>query len=84
MPEEENVVNFIGEQFRRLNPRLDKMEERLGRIEGQVVNVERRLTAMSHFDQSIVAHVASIHSGVDNLRADFIAVEQRLSAVEAR
>lgn len=81
---EENVVQFVGEQFRRLNARFDKFEERLDAIEGRIVNIERRLTAMSHFDQSIVAHVASIHSGVDNLRADFIGVERRVASVEAR
>ena len=83
MAEDDRVVDFIGEQFRRLNVRLDKSDERLEKFEMRVVNIERRLTAMHHFEQSIVAHVASIHSGIDNLRADFIGVEQRLKTLEA-
>lgn len=82
MAEDDRVVDFIGEQFRRLNARLDKSDERLDKLDARIVNIERRLTAMHHFEQSIVAHVASIHSGIDNLRADFIGVEQRLTALE--
>ena len=82
MAGDDGVVDFIGEQFRRLNLRFDKVDERLDRLEARVVNIERRLTGMHHFEQSMVAHVASIHSGIDDMRADFLGIQQRLTALE--
>ena len=86
--DDDKVVDFIGEQFRRLNLRFDTLDQRIATLDNKVdtrlANVERRLTAQTHFEQSMVAHLASIHSGIDNLRADFIGVEQRMKVLEAR
>ncbi|MDO6412927.1 hypothetical protein Q4F19_00885 [Sphingomonas sp. BIUV-7] len=80
------VVNFISEQFRRLNLRLDNFEarfdERMDRLEERVAQVERRLTASSHLEQGIVAHLASLHDSMDNFRATSVSFDKRLATLE--
>ncbi len=82
------VVSFIAEQFRRLNARFDsferRMEERFDRLEDRVAQVERRLTASTHLEQGLVAHMASLHESMDNFRATSVAFDKRLAAIEAR
>ena len=85
--EKDGVVNFMGEQFRRLNARFDAVEQRLdtfeGRMEDRLANIERRLTSQNGIEQSLIGHLASIHASVDNLRADFVGAERRVRALEA-
>jgi len=82
------VVSFMAEQFRRLNTRLDalemRMDERFDRLEDRVAQVERRLTASTHLEQGLVAHMASLHESMDNYRATTVAFDKRLAAVEVR
>lgn len=82
------VVSFVAEQFRRLNARLDKLEarvdERFDRLEDRVGQVERRLTASTHLEQGLVAHMASLHESMDNFRATSVAFDKRLASLEAR
>ena len=89
------VVSFIAEQFRRLNVRLDKIEQRIDvieyridtfehRMEDRLANIERRLSSQNQIEQSLIGRLASIHSSIDNLRADFVGVERRVKALEAR
>jgi uncharacterized coiled-coil protein SlyX len=86
--ENEGVVNFMGEQFRRLNARFDTMEQRLdtfeGKMEDRLANIERRLSSQNQIEQSLIGHLASIHSSIDNLRADFVGTERRVKALELR
>ena len=83
----DGVVNFMGEQFRRLNARFDTMEQRIdtfeGKMEDRLANIERRLSSQNQIEQSLIGHLASIHSSIDNLRADFVGVERRVKALEA-
>ena len=78
------VVNFMAEQFKRLHIRFDAIDERLGRLEDRVAQVERRLTASTHLEQGLVAHMASLHESMDNFRATSVSFDKRLAALEAR
>ena len=81
------VVSFVAEQFRRLNVRLDTIEHRIDtfehRMEDRLANIERRLSSQNQIEQSLIGHLASIHSSIDNLRADFVGVERRVKMLEA-
>ena len=78
------VVNFMAEQFKRLHVRFDAIDERLGRLEDRVAQVERRLTASTHLEQGLVAHMASLHESMDSFRATSVSFDKRLAALEAR
>ncbi len=78
------VVSFIAEQFKRLHARFDILDQRLDRIEERVAQVERRLTASTHLEQGLVAHMASLHESMDNFRATTVSFDKRLAALEAR
>lgn len=80
---EDNTLSFVTEQFRRLNVRFDTFEERMDKMELRLSNVERRLTASTHFEQSVLAHLASVHDSIDNLRADLMGMNTRIVAMEA-
>jgi len=86
--ENDSVVNFMGEQFRRLSARFDSLEQRIdtfeSRMEDRLANIERRLSSQNQIEQSLIGHLASIHSSIDNLRADFIGIDRRVKALEAR
>ena len=86
--EGEGVVNFMGEQFRRLNVRFDQLEERFddrfNRLETRMDHLERRQTASMHFEQSVLAHLTGINESIDNLRADMIGMDRRIKVLEAR
>ena len=88
MSEQDNTVSFMAEQFRRLNARFDTLAERIdtmeGRIEDRLANIERRLSSQTQIEQSLIGHLASIHSSIDNLRADFVGVERRVKVLEVR
>jgi uncharacterized coiled-coil protein SlyX len=85
--ENDSVVNFMGEQFRRLNARFDALEQRIdtfeGKMEDRLANIERRLSSQNQIEQALIGHLASIHSSIDNLRADFVGVERRVKTLEA-
>ena len=86
--ENESVVSFMGEQFRRLNARFDSLDQRFdtfeGKMEDRLANIERRLSSQNQIEQSLIGHLASIHSSIDNLRADFVGAERRVKALEAK
>ena len=82
------VVNFMAEQFKRLNARLDKFEERVDerfkRLEERMDHLERRQTASMHFEQSVLAHLTGINERIDSLRAELMGFDRRLKVVEVR
>ena len=86
--ENEGVVSFMGEQFRRLNARLDTFEERVderfARLEERMDHLERRQTASMHFEQSVLANLIGINERLDGLRAELLGFDRRLKVVEAR
>ena len=72
-----NIQGDIGE----VKSGLERLE---GRMEDRLANIERRLSAQNHNEQAIVGHLASIHSSIDNLRADLVGMERRVKALEIR
>ena len=56
--------------------RMDKLEERMG-------NLEKRQTASAHFEQSVLAHLASIHDSMDAFRAELVGFDRRFRVLEA-
>ena len=69
-----NIQSEIGE----VRSGLGRMEERM---EDRLANIERRLSSQNQIEQSLIGHLASIHSSIDNLR---VGVERRVKALEAR
>ena len=84
MAEEGEVLSFMAAQFKRLNERFDSVDAQLERLEERVGQVERRLTASTHLEQGLVAHMASLHESMDQFRATTVAFDRRLAAMEAR
>ncbi len=82
------VVSFVAEQFKRLNARLDKLEERFDerfrRLEERMDHLERRQTASMHFEQSVLAHLTGINERLDNLRGELLGIDRRVKVLEAR
>ena len=56
----------------------------IDRIDTHFGNLERRQTASTHFEQSVFAHLASIHEGLDGLRFDMRAVRGEMRDVHSR
>jgi chromosome segregation ATPase len=77
------VVSFMAEQFKRLHTRFDTVDERMVRLEERVGQVERRLTASTHLEQGLVAHMASLHESMDNFRATVVDLDRRLAKLES-
>jgi chromosome segregation ATPase len=78
------ILKKIQNEVTGTNLRMDKIETHLG-------NLERRQTASTHFEQSVLAHLAGIHESLDELRSDMRAVRgemrdvhHRIERVEAR
>ena len=78
------VVSFIAEQFKRVHARFDSLDERFDRLEERVGQVERRLTASTHLEQGLVAHMASLHESMDQFRATTVSFDKRIMALETR
>ena len=82
---------FMVEMLRSIQSAVAETNRRLEKMESNISGVERRQTASHHFEQSVLAHLASIHSSMDDLKADMRAVRgemrdvhNRLERVEAR
>ncbi|MGR6328095.1 hypothetical protein ACU5AX_03415 [Sphingomonas sp. XXL09] len=84
MSEADNTISFIAEQFKRMNARFDTMVERFDRVDERLAQIERRLTASTHLEQGLVAHMASVHESMDNFRANMVAMDRRVAGLEAR
>lgn len=79
-----DVLEKLPTEMTGFNQRMDKFEQHFG-------NFKRRQTAAMHFEQSVIAHLAGIHEGMDELRAvmravrsDVRKVGDRLDRVEVR
>jgi septal ring factor EnvC (AmiA/AmiB activator) len=78
---EEN--QFMIEMLRGIQSGVAETNQRLDRLDERMAQLERRQTASTHFEQSVLAHLASIHESVDNLRAEMKGIERRVAKVEA-
>ena len=71
------ILKNIQTEVTGTNLRMDKIETHLG-------NLERRQTASTHFEQSVLAHLAGIHESLDELRSDMRAVRSEMRDVHHR
>ena len=83
MSDQENVINFIGEQFRRLNVRLDKFDLEMGDIKGRMVVVEETLASMSGRVATVEVSMAGVIKRMDRIEGRLERIERRLDLVEA-
>ena len=75
---------FIAEMLRGIQSSIVDLGNRMSGVEQRMTNLERRQTASTHFEQSVLAHLAGIHESIDNLRADLTGMDRRVRAVEGR
>ena len=66
------------------------VEEMMRRYQADLIEVRRDVTALTlrqgateHFEQGLLAHVASIHAGIDQIKNDMRMVKRRLDLVDA-
>ena len=71
------VQTDMAKGFADTNARMDRFEQHLS-------DLERRQTATTHFEQSVLAHLASIHGSMDELKADMRAVRSEMREVHGR
>ena len=72
MPDENR---FMTELLRNIQDGITDLRERMGAL-------ERRQTAGSHLDQSVIAHITGVHESIDNLRGEVHRMNTRLTEVE--
>ena len=89
MAEPDNA--FIVEMLRSIQSSVSETNRRMDKLETHMSGLERRQTASTHFEQSVLAHLASIHSSIDDLKSDMRAVRgemrdahDRIERLEAR
>jgi tetrahydromethanopterin S-methyltransferase subunit G len=74
---EQEILNFIGEQFRRLNGRFDKLELDIG-------NIKTRLIVLKEGQASMSARIATVEVGMAGINKRMDRVESRLDRIERR
>ncbi len=84
MTEQENIVNFVGEQFRRLNLRFDKFELEMGDIKSRMIVTEESLASMSARVATVEVSMAGIIKRMDRIENRLERIERRLDLVEVR
>ena len=77
MADESEILNFIGEQFRRLNVRFDNLEN-------DVNDIKLRLTANEEHLASMMMSIAGINSRIDKIDGRISRIERRLDLTDAR
>ncbi len=60
---------------------LQAMRRDMAQIKDDVVNLGLRQNASEHFEQGMMAHVASMHASIDLLTKDMRQVKARLELV---
>ena len=75
---------FIIEMLRGIQAAVTQTNQRLDKVESHMGNLERRQTASTHFEQSVLAHLAGIHESVDELKSDMRAVRGEMRDVHSR
>ncbi len=82
MPDNDNALLF--EILKRIQGDVSGTNSRMDKIETHLTNLERRQTASTHFEQSVLAHLAGIHESLDELRSDMRAVRSEMRDVHDR
>jgi signal transduction histidine kinase len=69
-----------GEKF--IQEMLQAIRSEIGELRTDVLDLKLRQSASEHFEQGLMAHIASIHSSVDDLGTTMRTVKKRLELVE--
>ena len=80
----ENDNQMLFEILKRIQSDIGGTNQRIGRVDTHLGNLERRRTASTHFEQSVLAHLAGIHESTDELRSDMRAVRGKMRDVHGR
>jgi len=77
MAEQGDILNFVGEQFRRLNLRFDKLELDIMDIKSRIMVVEEGQASMS-------SRIATVEVSSAQIIKRLVRVETRLDRIERR
>lgn len=77
MAEDADILNFIGEQFRRLNARFDKKDV-------EDLETKMRLSSIDDHLAGMMMSVAGMNSRLDRIEERLGRVEPRLDLTDAR
>jgi hypothetical protein len=68
-----------GERF--ITQMLQAIRAEIGDMGRRMTSMELRQNASEHFEQGMMAHIASMHATLDELKSDVRRVKQRLELV---
>lgn len=77
------ILKKIQADVAEVKERIGRIEYRLDKVEERMANLEKRQNASTHFEQAVLAHLASVHDSIDSLRGEMIAMDRRVAALEA-
>lgn len=75
------ILDFLREQFNRVNARLDAVERRLIEVEHRLGNVERQIIGIRRDAASDAEAAYAVRSSVDALAERVSRIERRLDLV---
>ena len=76
-------VTQLGVRLDKIEARLDRVEDRITKIEDWMGQIERRITASTRLEHGVVGNLASLHESMDNYKAGMLAMDRRVTALEA-
>ncbi len=84
----ENIDNrFMGEMLRGVQTSIADLDKRMqagfADLDRRMIELERFQSAVLHSHQGIIAHLAGIHESVNDMKAHYRRLDQRMDAVEA-
>ena len=79
---EQEILNFIGEQFRRSNGRFDKLELDIGDIKTRLIELKEGQASMSARIATVEVGMAGINKRMDRVESRLDRIERRLDLVE--
>ncbi len=77
-----NVINLTYELLKKMQLTVARIEERMAAIDQRMEHLERRQTASTHFEQSVLAHLAAIHESGDNAVAESRATKRTVEQLQ--
>lgn len=80
----ENDNQLLFEILRKLQSEVAGTNQRMDKFEQHLTNLERRQTASTHFEKSVLSHLTGIHETLDELRSDMRAVRSEMRDVHDR
>ncbi|WP_353199882.1 hypothetical protein [Sandarakinorhabdus sp.] len=79
---EQEILNFIGEQFRRSNGRFDKLELDIGDLKTRLIVLKEGQASMSARIATVEVGMAGINKRMDRVESRLDRIERRLDLVE--